>query len=117
MNWIQLNSVAQLEEIDQKSVEQAILLFKHSTRCAVSAAALNRLERNWQEEEMKQMPTYFLDLIAHREISNKIVEKYGVEHQSPQLLVIRNGKSIYDTSHLSINYSNLKSLVLPSLLS
>lgn len=105
MNWINLESQTQLEEISQKSVA---LIFKHSTRCPISSAALSLLQKKWNDEAMAFLPTYFLDLLRHRDISNKIAEKFEVEHQSPQVLLIKNGKCIYHNSHYGINYDEIK---------
>lgn len=112
MNWIKLESEKQLIDIQQKSHTQPILIFKHSTRCSVSRTALDRLERNWNSEEIKEIQPYFLDLIANRDISNLISEGFHVEHQSPQVLLIRNGKSVYDRSHFDIDYKSIRQEVL-----
>ena len=106
MNWIALNTEEQLQEINKLSKDGFVLIFKHSTRCPTSAMALNRLERNW-EDELAISP-YYLDLVSYRSISNKIALDYNVVHQSPQVLIIKNGKSIFDTSHLSISVDEIK---------
>jgi bacillithiol system protein YtxJ len=101
MNWNQLTSINQLSEIKAESTEQPVLIFKHSTRCSISAAALSRLERNWSAD--KPIKVYYLDLIAHRDISNAIAEQFGVEHQSPQVLLVKSGKVVYTESHMGIS--------------
>ncbi|MGB0521935.1 MAG: bacillithiol system redox-active protein YtxJ [Flammeovirgaceae bacterium] len=108
MNWKTINSEASLEEVKAASHKQRILIFKHSTRCSISAMALNRMERAWNESEMQGLTPYFLDLIAYRPISNKVAADFGVQHESPQVLVIENGECIYNTSHMGINYQELK---------
>ena len=108
MNWINLESLAQLEELAQKPLA---LIFKHSTRCSISSASLDRLQRKWNNEEMSAVPTYFLDLIRYRDISNQIAEKFGVEHQSPQVLLIKDGKCVYHNSHYGIAYDTIKAVV------
>ncbi len=105
MNWIPLTSVSQLEDIRQKSHDTTQVIFKHSTRCVISSMALNRLERETQPENAD---FYFLDLIANRDISNAIAEKFNVYHESPQILVLRNGECIYDESHSGINMDEIK---------
>lgn len=107
MNWIKLETESQLANIQQKSYNQPVLIFKHSTRCSISRTALDRLERNWGDE-IKEVQPYFLDLIAHRNISALIAEDFNVEHQSPQILIIRNGKSVYDRSHFDIDFKSIK---------
>lgn len=111
MNWNELKDAKQLENLIIESHQQPILIFKHSTSCSISRAALGRLERNWNENEMKEVKPYFLDLLSYRTISSKIAEQFSVQHESPQLLLIRNGESVYDRSHLDIDYKNAKSQI------
>lgn len=73
--------------------------------------ALDRLERNWDDAEMLAVKPYFLDLITYREISNRIAAVFDVEHESPQVLIIENEKSIYDVSHMRIRYEEIKEAV------
>lgn len=109
MKWSELKSIHQLDEIRQESKENPILIFKYSSRCSISQVALDRLERNWRETEMTGVKPYFLDLITYREISNRIAREFDVEHESPQILVIENEKSILDQSHMGIDYQVIKS--------
>jgi bacillithiol system protein YtxJ len=99
MNWIPLTSEAQLDLIRSESMDKPVVLFKHSTRCSISSAALSRMERGWNLEGVK---TYYLDLLAYRSVSNEIATQFGIEHQSPQVLVIQHGKCIYHESHSGI---------------
>lgn len=109
MNWNKLDNIEILDRLVTESKENPIVIFKHSTSCSISAMALNRLERSWDDKEMIEVKAYYLDLISYREISNMIVEKFGVMHQSPQILIIKDGKCVYDESHMGISYQNLKS--------
>lgn len=108
MNWNKLKNEEQLNNIIEESHKQAVLIFKHSTSCAISGMALNRLERAWDEHEMATLKPYYLDLLAYRPVSNAIAQQWGIEHQSPQVLVIKNGECIYNTSHMAISYSDIK---------
>jgi len=108
MNWIKLESENQLDAIQQGTDDQPVLIFKHSTSCSISRTALDRLERNWNSEELKGVQPYFLDLIAYRKISNRIAEDFNVAHQSPQVLIIKNGKSVYDRSHFDIDFKSIR---------
>lgn len=107
MNWNQLNNSLQLQTIDLESQHQTILILKHSTRCSISSAALSRLERSWQNSDSEKLKPYYLDLLNYRDISNQIASHYQVEHQSPQALLIKNGKCFYSTTHFDINYNDL----------
>lgn len=111
MNWNTLQNTDQLGELINESNEKKVLIFKHSTRCSISKTTLDRLERNWKESEMNDLKPYFLDLLNFRELSNTIATQFGVEHQSPQILIISNGQSKYDFSHFDIDYHQIKSVI------
>lgn len=104
MNWIELNSVEQLEEITRESQQQPVLIFKHSTTCNISRTALDRLQRNYKAEQVPQLKTYYLDLLANRNISNAVAQKFNVVHESPQAIIIKNGQAKYSASHFEIDY-------------
>ncbi len=108
MKWNHLKAAEQLEEIRKESAEKNILIFKHSTRCNISRASLDRLERNWNEQEMQHVKPYFLDLLNFREISSLIAKEFNVEHESPQILLIKKGEAVLDQSHFSIDYQQIK---------
>lgn len=105
MNWIQLTSENQLQEIRDNSKTKPQVIFKHSIRCSISSMALSRLERTYTE---MNADFYLLDLINNRGISNKIAEEFNVHHESPQILVIINGECIYDESHSAINIDEIE---------
>lgn len=107
VNWQRLSSVDQLETIKEESKAQPVVIFKHSTRCGISSMALNRLEREWSED-LNNIKAYYLDLISYRQISNAIENEFGIYHESPQLILIENGKAVYDASHMSISTVELK---------
>lgn len=99
MHWIHLTDEEQLRNIITKSQAKPQVIFKHSTRCSISAVALQRLQKAVPPADVD---FYFLDLINHRHLSNKVAEVFKVHHESPQVLVIKDGHSIYNESHLSI---------------
>ncbi len=100
MNWTQLESTEQLNQIKQQ--QGYSLIFKHSTRCSISMMAKRRFELDW-EDLPADMPLYFLDLIRYRDISNQIAQIFQVHHESPQLLLIKDGECILDQSHGAIS--------------
>lgn len=100
INWHLLTSVAQLNTISDESKNTIVGIFKHSTRCSISSRVLNQFEQSFLENLPIKM--YYLDLLNYRETSNKIAEKFQVIHQSPQLLLIQNGKTIAHASHYHI---------------
>ena len=103
MNWNQLTSIEQLSQIDELSETKPVLVLKHSTTCSISRASLGRIERTWSEENNEIITLYYLDLLAYRNVSNEIAQHYDVKHESPQVLLIKNGKCIYSESHMAIN--------------
>jgi bacillithiol system protein YtxJ len=107
MNWIKLTNINQLEEIKNQSQTKAVGIFKHSTRCSISATALDRFERKGSKDPSPDILFYYLDLIAHRDISNKIASEYGVQHESPQFILVKNGAAVFDASHYEINYDEI----------
>lgn len=108
MHWTKLTDLHQLDDISKESTQQTILIFKHSTQCSTSRAMLDRLERNWKGDEMTSVKPYFLDLISYRQISHAIAEKFNVEHESPQVLIVQSNKTIYHQSHMGISYAAIK---------
>ena len=104
MQWNQLVSEEQLKQIIQKSTEKPQVIFKHSTRCSISSVAYQRLQKAAQPDGFD---FYYLDLLAHRPLSNQIADTFQVHHESPQILVIRDGKCVYDESHLAISMMDI----------
>jgi bacillithiol system protein YtxJ len=107
MHWNKLTSIDQLGDLKLESKEKYVMIFKHSTRCSISAMVLNRLERNWNDEETKQIVPYYLDLIEHRDISNAIEDIFNEQHESPQVLLIKDGASILNKTHMAIDYNTI----------
>jgi len=107
MNWNYLENLDQLKDLAEESNEKNILIFKHSTRCSTSRMVLDRLERSWNSEHLNVKP-YFLDLLSYREISNALSQHYQTEHESPQVLIIRQNKSVFECSHFNIDLQNIK---------
>ncbi|MDI1255252.1 MAG: bacillithiol system redox-active protein YtxJ [Flavobacterium sp.] len=110
VHWYYLESMAELDAIENVSFEKPVAIFKHSTRCSISRFSLKQFENEYAIESNK-MELYFLDLLAHREISDTIASRFGVQHQSPQLIVIQNGKAIFDASHSDIQADVLQQYV------
>lgn len=108
--WIHVQSVDQLNEIVKTTFDKPVLLFKHSTRCGVSAMALNTFELTWStENELCEL--YFVDLLNHRDVSNEIAELTGVRHESPQVIVLKGSEIVYDATHSSIDARRIESIL------
>lgn len=104
MDWKDLNDEKQLEQIKALSSTTPQLIFKHSTRCSISSMAKSRLERSIMPEGID---FYYLDLLRYRDISKKVETDFNVNHESPQVLLIKNGECIYDESHSGISMDEI----------
>ncbi|WP_411894861.1 bacillithiol system redox-active protein YtxJ [Winogradskyella sp. A2] len=103
--WIPLTNLGQLQEIAEKSKVKTQLIFKHSTRCGISRMVMNQFIASYDLESNADL--YYLDLLSYRDVSNEVGYKFQVLHQSPQLLVIKNGIVITHASHGGINDMDL----------
>lgn len=104
MNWNQLTSEEGLEALKEASKESPQVIFKHSTRCSISSVAYQRIQKSGQPAGIQ---FHLLDLITYRSLSNKIAQDFGVHHESPQVLVIKNGECVYDDSHMGISMRDI----------
>jgi len=107
MNWNKLTQADQIQEIKALSEDKPVLIFKHSTRCSISSMSLDRLIRKWKDSDEEKVTPFFLDLIASREMSDLVAKEFRIPHESPQILLIKNGQVVYDNSHMSISYAEL----------
>lgn len=108
--FIDLTDSSQLDTISELSETKPQIIFKHSTRCGVSRMVFNTFKKE-NPLQGNQADVYYLDLIAHRDISNEIAQRFKVNHESPQLLVIKNGNVVAHESHGSINDMKLDTYV------
>lgn len=106
IEWTPLTSLEDLDELNKDSYEQPALIFKHSTRCSISSMMLNKFEKAYKEKASFKI--FYLDLIENRAVSNQIVTKYGIAHQSPQTILIYEGNAVCEASHTAINYQEIE---------
>lgn len=111
LRWTDLTDIQQLDDLVDASREVPVIIFKHSTRCAVSRMALRQFESHYDIENAR---TYFVDLLEHRQISDEIARRFEVVHQSPQILLIKDGKCIFTESHAEIDAEDLKDKIKTS---
>ena len=109
MNWTSLNTAGQIDAI--KHHEGYCAIFKHSTRCSISMMVKKRFELDWAKLP-SDLPLYFLDLIQHRDLSNQIAKDFQVHHESPQLLLIKDGECILDLSHGEVSVEEALSVMV-----
>jgi len=99
----------QFSQLLEDSLHRPQIIFKHSTRCSISSMALARFNGKMHLFD-DNASLWLLDLIQFREISDRIAETCLVKHESPQLLVLSAGKSVYHCNHLDIRPENIADL-------
>jgi len=107
INWLELSDTDQVDQIIQSSSEKPQLIFKHSTNCGISARMKAQLEEGW-DIDGNLIDVHYLDLLSYRSVSNYIAETSGVYHQSPQVLLFKEGKVVLDASHHAIKAEAIK---------
>jgi len=108
IEWQHLEELSQLDEIIEASNEMPQLLYKHSTRCGVSSMVRKQLDGAWAHEG-KIIP-WHLDLISFRSISNEIADRFGIQHQSPQIIILVNGQAVMHVSHSPLSSQDLDTI-------
>ncbi|MET1055971.1 MAG: bacillithiol system redox-active protein YtxJ [Pedobacter sp.] len=108
MEWKNITDLNQISDI--KSTTGFSLIFKHSTRCSISMMVKKRFELDW-EVIPEDTNLYFLDLISHRAISAQIAETFQVHHESPQILLIKDGSCVLDASHGDISADEIAGVI------
>lgn len=104
--WLVLEDGNQIDAIAMQSFQAPVVIYKHSTRCAISSVVLHRMERNAELQKVSAT-YYFLDLIRYRDISNQVAARFGVRHESPQVILISNGRVIWHGSHGEITPAHI----------
>jgi bacillithiol system protein YtxJ len=106
--WKNLSSLPEWKSAIEMSSEKPVLVLKHSTRCSISVMALDRFNRNWKPEDAELFTPLYLDLLSYREISNAIAADTGVEHQSPQAILLKDGIAVLSETHQAIRIENFR---------
>lgn len=101
LHWKPLTNIAQLDQLLRESALRPQLIFKHSTRCNISSMALSRLEKDWNLQD--GVDAWYLDLLAYRTISNTIADRLKVAHESPQAILLMDGKVKQVSAHSGIS--------------
>ncbi|PHS10067.1 MAG: cytosolic protein [Kordia sp.] len=108
--WLFLTSESQLEEIKSKSFERTQVIFKHSTRCSISSISMNKFVKNYNIPQ-EDADLYYLDLLNYRSVSDEVGHAFQVMHQSPQVIVVKNGEAVYNASHYAIQTDKILELI------
>ncbi|MDH5381781.1 MAG: bacillithiol system redox-active protein YtxJ [Cyclobacteriaceae bacterium] len=100
--WNSVENIGQIAEMVEKSFEKPVVIFKYSLSCGVTYSAMDSLEEKWNFES-GDLHLYTVDVVGSRNLSMEISKTFSIIHQSPQLLVIRDGKCVKDMSHFRID--------------
>ena len=100
-----LHAVRDTATLDEALESEQAILYKHSTRCPVSAAVIDEVVRfSWAHPDW---PVYVLKVLEHRELSDLVADRLGVAHASPQAFVIKSGQCVWQASHNEITTQSL----------
>ena len=102
LGWTRLERQEQFDEMEKISETKPVLIFKHSTSCGISAMIFDRL-KGGSDKLTAEVAVFYLDLLSFRPISNEVAARYNILHQSPQVLLLKNGKVDYHKSHHSVS--------------
>lgn len=108
--WGEISTSSELKDIDKASYEKIQFIYKHSSRCATSYFALRNLQ-DLSEEVRKVADLYMVDVIGQRSLSNEISSHYDVRHESPQVLLIREGQVRWNGSHGEVRSDVIKEVI------
>ena len=111
VNWNKLTDGDSPDEISERSHTHPVMIFKHSTRCGISFSALDKLTVHWDNTKVDGIIPYILDVVHLREYAREVGSYFGIPHQSPQVLLIKDGKCVYKQSHFGINFGELEDMM------
>lgn len=107
--WVNITEEQDIEDLEKRSFEKPVVIFKYSTRCGISRITLRKFETDLPEN--LDVAYYFMDLVKYRSLSNEIADRLKVRHESPQLIVLKDGKVIHHSSHQDINAKQLSNYI------
>ena len=106
----ELKTIEEWNDVVDESNDHPILVIKHSTTCPISAAAFSEFN-TFVDSLEEDIGTYFVKVRETREVSNQIAEETGVEHQSPQVLFIKDREPLWNASHGDITVDSLNETI------
>jgi bacillithiol system protein YtxJ len=102
-----LDRLDQLDELLAESQARPLLLFKHSYSCGVSLEALDEIVDHLNQESLDARYA-MVTVQTHRELSNAVASRLGVRHQTPQAILVRDGRVVWSASHFRVNASEIR---------
>lgn len=105
-NFVKLESLEALDRLFERSHNEPVVIFKHSTTCGISAG-VHRVVSDVAGD------INIVIVQNHREISNKIADMTGIRHESPQAIILWAGKTVYHASHYDIIAADIEDWLKP----
>lgn len=112
MSYTDVTSTAALAEMITLSEQQPVLFFKHSRTCGISDRAFREFERYLQSPESTQVRNCVIVVQTAREVSNSLARLMGIEHETPQAILVRDGRAVWNDSHMALKSEALKMAVV-----
>jgi len=106
-NLTPLNDVQSLDAAIAESRERPVLLFKHSRYCGVSCEALDELHSHIEGRTEATVVYKMITVQTHRPVSDAVSQRLGLRHETPQAILLRDGKVIWNASHFRITATQL----------
>jgi bacillithiol system protein YtxJ len=109
--WQELTTLEEWDRVRSDSAKRQIIVLKHSTRCPVSASALDEYEAYLADNPNPETDYYLVKVIESRPVSNKIADDLGVVHASPQMILVKDGKAVWNASHWSVTKKHMAAVL------
>lgn len=107
----ELTTESEWEQALEATGDKPLLVLKHSTRCPVSAAALEEFEDYLRDEPAQGVEYAMVKVIESRPVSNRIAEDLGVKHESPQIILVKNKEKYWAASHWSVTKRHIRAVL------
>lgn len=104
----QMTTTDQLQEALNHTTQKPLLVFKHSTRCPISAGAYNEFKSYLESSPSEDVDYGLVYVVENRDVSNAVAESLQLKHESPQVILVKNGEPVWNTSHSKITVSSLR---------
>ncbi|MBB3111272.1 bacillithiol system protein YtxJ [Paenibacillus phyllosphaerae] len=109
--WKEITTIDEWNQLLENSSEKQQVVLKHSTRCPVSSSALEEYDEYLSSEHNQNVDYFLVKVIESRPVSNQIAEDLGVNHASPQIILFKDKKSVWNTSHWSITKKHITAVL------
>jgi len=106
--FTQITTSEELEAAIRESEERPVLVFKHSTRCPISAGAYAEAQRYLGGSPNEDASYVLIHVVEDRPVSLEAADRLGVEHASPQAILLKEGRAVWNTSHSRITSASLQ---------